>query len=96
MTKGNPTPTPHIFVCVVNRPPALEASCGASGAGSLIDAIPMLLPELGIEDARVNGCTCLGPCDKGTNMVIYPEGTFYNGVNRDNIRALLEAHFAQV
>ena len=55
----------------------------------------MILLELGIDDVRLNGCSCLGPCESGTNLVIYPEGVFYTGVKRDNIRDLLESHFVQ-
>lgn len=95
MNKGQFTAKGHIFVCVVNRPPSSEPSCGASGSGAIMDAIPMILLELGIENVRVNGCTCLGPCDSGTNLVIYPEGVFYTRVRRDNLRDLLESHFVK-
>jgi sirohydrochlorin cobaltochelatase len=53
----------------------------------------MMLLELGLTDVRVNATSCLGPCEHGSNLVIYPEGTFYRGVRPSNVRELLESHF---
>ena len=42
---------------------------------------------------RMNGCTCLGPCDDGVNMVIYPEGTFYAHVTPEDVPEIVKEHF---
>ncbi len=89
------TPSHHIFVCTTSRPIPSGPSCSGAGSGQVLNALPMLLMDLGIENVQVNGCTCLGPCEVGANMVIYPEGIFYRKVNPSNIRELLESHFVK-
>ncbi len=45
-----------------------------------------------IVTVRANRAGCLGICDFGPTVTIYPEGTFYVGVERSDVKEILEAH----
>lgn len=83
----------HVFVCITNRPPAAGASCGATGSASVIEKMQFALMEGGLMDrVRINGCTCLGPCEDGVNLVVYPEGIFYAKVTPEDVPEIVEKH----
>ncbi len=46
-----------------------------------------------METVRINGCTCLGPCDDGVNLVVYPEGVFYTKVTPEDVPEIVKEHF---
>ena len=35
---------------------------------------------------------CLGPCFEGPTIVVYPEGTWYVGVRREDVDEIVESH----
>ena len=41
---------------------------------------------------RANKSGCLGICDFGPTVAIYPEGTFYVGVKKDDVKEIIESH----
>jgi (2Fe-2S) ferredoxin len=83
----------HVFVCIANRPPMAGASCGAKGSAAVIEKLQFALMEGGLIDrVRVNGCTCLGPCDDGPNFVVYPDGVFYARVTPEDVDEIVEKH----
>jgi (2Fe-2S) ferredoxin len=71
--------------------------CDPQGkATALYQALPRLLGELGQYDnpCRVKrGLTpCLGVCAGGPLMVVYPEGTWYHGVDEQALERIIEEH----
>ena len=86
-------PEKHVFVCIANRPPTAGASCGASGSPSIIEKLQFALMEHALTSkVKVNGTTCLGPCESGVNLVIYPEGVFYSRVTPEDIDEIVQSH----
>jgi (2Fe-2S) ferredoxin len=86
-------PEKHIFVCIANRPPMAGDSCGAAGSREILERLQMQIMEKGLETkARVNGCTCIGPCEQGVNMIVYPEGVFYTRVTPDDVGEIVDEH----
>ena len=84
----------HVFVCITNRPPQAGGSCGAVGSGKVMEQMQFALMENDLMGrVRMNGCTCLGPCDEGVNMVVYPEGIFYARVTPDDVPEIVKEHF---
>ncbi len=35
---------------------------------------------------------CVGACDSGPVVLIYPEGTMYVGVNKEDVTAIIDEH----
>ena len=88
-----PLPEHHLFVCIANRPPAAGDSCGAVGSRELIERLQLSILEEGLADrVRVNGCTCLGPCEQGVNLVVYPDGVFYTRVTVEDAQEIVQGH----
>ncbi len=48
-------------------------------------ALNMGLMERGIQpdEVLVTGSSCLGPCEQGPTVVVYPDGTWYSEVKDD-------------
>jgi len=88
-------PEKHVFVCISNRPAAAGDSCGASGSRELVEHMQLAILDAGLADTvRVNGCTCLGPCEQGVNLVVYPEGVFYTRVKVEDVDEIVRGHLA--
>ena len=88
-------PERHVFVCLNTRPPGHpQASCGASGAN---DLLPLFYDELENRNlagkVAVTGTTCMGPCDWGPTVVVYPDGTWYGRVRPNDVSEIVEKHF---
>ncbi len=71
--------------------------CTAVGSGELGGYLRKRLKEEGLEedtghvlDAQTG---CLFPCNLGPVMVVYPEGTWYCGLDRAGIDRIVEEHF---
>jgi (2Fe-2S) ferredoxin len=53
------------------------------------------IKELGLAGrgrVRVNNAGCLDRCEEGPVVVIYPEGTWYTYVDREDIDEIIEQH----
>ena len=76
----------HIFICT--GPDCCTPEQGAESWAQLKAAAAKLngSPERGrIYRTKVG---CLRICDQGPTAVVYPEGTWYGGLTRDNVRTL--------
>jgi (2Fe-2S) ferredoxin len=94
MTGPNAKFQRHFFVCVKDRPAMAKPSCGARHSAEVYNA---LVEELGgheelWETVCVTVASCLGPCFDGPMVVVYPEGTWYAGVTKDDVPELVEKH----
>ncbi len=62
----------HVLVCG-------GFPCVAAGCRAVRDAIERSVREHGLErEVRIVETGCLGPCDLGPIVVVYPEGTVYS------------------
>ena len=86
-------PEKHVFVCITTRAEAAGSSCGAAGSPKVMEALMFAVMEHGLDDrVKVNGSTCLGPCDDGVNVVVYPEGVFYSRVTPEDVGEIVSEH----
>ncbi|MBQ27055.1 MAG: ferredoxin [Nitrospiraceae bacterium] len=92
-----PKPQYHIFVCTNTRPPGHpKGSCGEKSSEELLMNLTMGLIERNLMGkAVVTGATCLGPCDRGTSVVIYPDGVWYQQVGETDIADILDQHIGK-
>ncbi|MCL2636173.1 MAG: (2Fe-2S) ferredoxin domain-containing protein [Betaproteobacteria bacterium] len=84
----------HVFICCNQRENG-ESSCNAVGGGDAfayakdrIGALKMNGPGA----VRINKAGCLGRCDSGPVMVIYPEETWYSFIDRDDVEEIIQEH----
>ena len=69
----------HIFVCT-NQKPQGKTCCANTGGEPFFNYLKTKLNELnlhGPNKIRVSKSGCLGRCDLGPCIVIYPEGIWY-------------------
>ena len=84
----------HIFACSTQRPPGhSRGSCGASGAQPLWDHLRRKLEaENLLSDTGFTASGCLGFCQSGPLMVIYPEGIWYRTTSTEDVDEIVERH----
>ena len=85
----------HVFICDQRKAEGVPC-CNASGSERVIDA---LRRELGarrlMDEVQVTVCGSLGVCERGPNMVVYPEGIWYPGLTPQDVPEIVEKHFQQ-
>jgi len=83
----------HIFVCTNQRTGSEKLSCGETHGMELVAEFKKELKNLKVDlKTRANRSGCLGICDFGPTVAIYPEGIFYVGVKKDDVKEIIESH----
>jgi (2Fe-2S) ferredoxin len=93
-----PKPKYHIVVCTNTRPPGHpKPSCGSAGSPGILMAFSMGVMERGYQPGQVlvTGSACLGPCEQGPTVVVYPDGTWYSQVKEGDVAAILDEHIGK-
>ncbi|MDO5686614.1 MAG: (2Fe-2S) ferredoxin domain-containing protein [Neisseria sp.] len=90
----------HVFVCANARHSAERKSCNDCGeADSALDFLRKTVFEAGLSGkngtVRINTAGCLGRCDEGPTLVVYPEGVWYRYQSEDDLRAIVNEHLQQ-
>ena len=82
----------HLFVCTQQKPEGV-ASCPASGSFAVLDALDREIQARGLDnDAQLTTCGCMGLCDEGPVMVVYPAGVWYRRVQPSDVSEIVAAH----
>ena len=83
----------HIFVCNNQRSGTERLSCGDAHGLELVAEFKKQINDLKIGlKIRANKSGCLGICDFGPTVAIYPEGIFYVGVKKEDVKEIIESH----
>ena len=83
----------HVFVCEQRKPEGLPC-CAARGAAEVIDALRREIAARHLLDlVQVTPCASLGLCERGPNLVIYPDGVWYSGVGVADVPEIVHEHF---
>lgn len=72
-----------------------EACCADHDTKRLRDYAKRRLKELGEHGegrVRINQAGCLGRCDDGPVIVVYPEGVWYTYLDESDIDEIIESH----
>ena len=83
----------HVFVCT-NQRTELPA-CGDYETQSVRDYMKDEIKKrqmYGEGQVRISQAGCLGRCLSGPVMVIYPQGTWYTFVDRDDVDEIIDSH----
>jgi (2Fe-2S) ferredoxin len=85
----------HVFFCTNQREPD-NACCNNFDAQKLRDYVKDKVKQLGLSNAenriRINSAGCLDRCDEGPVLVIYPEGTWYTYVDKNDLDEIVSEH----
>ncbi len=72
------------------------SGCVSAGALKIKEKIQATLQEKGLlNEINIIETGCMGPCDYGPVMIVYPEGVFYKKVTLDDVAELVEEHFVK-
>lgn len=78
----------HVFICT-NGP----YCCFDGDTEGLLKRLKQRVAEAGLAgQVRINRAGCLNQCGHGPNLVVYPEGVWYCGVQADDADAIFEQH----
>ena len=82
----------HIFVCTQQKPEG-ATSCAASGSFAVLDGLDRELQARGMEgEVQLTTSGCIGLCDEGPVMVVYPEGVWYRRVQKSDVAEIVTSH----
>lgn len=84
----------HIFVCT-NQKPAGKACCANSGGEAFFVYLKEQLAQLGMSGTgktRVSKSGCLGRCNVGPCLVVYPEGVWYACASTSDVDEIIHQY----
>jgi len=85
----------HLFVCTQQKPEGV-ASCPTSGSFSVLAGLDREIQARGLDgDVQVTTCGCMGLCDEGPVMVVYPAGVWYRRVQPSDVRKIVDVHLRE-
>ena len=84
----------HVFCCDQQKPEGAPC-CSARGSARVIDTLRAEIGRQGLaDDVQVTVCGSIGLCEHGPNMIVYPEGFWYAGVQAGDVAEIVRSHFA--
>ena len=84
----------HVFCCSQQRPPSHpRGSCGAKGAPPLWERLSSRIQAGQLTSVGMVATGCLGFCNAGPLMVVYPEGIWYQPKTLEDIDEIVDSHF---
>lgn len=85
----------HVFFCV-NQRAAGEDCCANFGAQKMRDYVKDTVKTQGLDREgnriRINSAGCLGRCDDGPVLVVYPEAVWYTYVDQSDLDEIIDSH----
>lgn len=87
-------PEKHVFVCMQARPAGHpRGSCRERGCNEVGEALWSEIETRNLFGRiAVTTSGCFGPCNMGPNLLVYPDGVMYSGVNKGDIPEIIEQH----
>jgi (2Fe-2S) ferredoxin len=84
----------HVFFCCNQRPDG-ETCCNNHDANKLRVGAKDKVKELELAGAgkvRINQAGCMGRCEQGPVLVVYPEEVWYTYANSADLDEIIEEH----
>lgn len=87
-------PQRHVFICTQNRPPQHpRGSCANKGSTAVLQAFwAEQQKRQAYDQLAITYSGCLGPCDQGVNVLVYPEAVLYSGVSPADVEEIFTSH----
>lgn len=85
----------HVFFCT-NQHENGSDCCNNHGAQKARNYVKDKVKELGISthrnSIRINSAGCMGRCEEGPVIVVYPEGAWYSYRNEKDLDEIIDEH----
>src|SRR5665213_500328 len=82
----------HVFICTQGKPEGV-ASCPNNGSLQVLQALERELDSQGLDhQVQVTACGCLGLCENGPVMIVYPDGIWYRRVKEEDVPEIVGSH----
>ena len=84
----------HVFFCTNLREDG-RPCCANHDAQSMRDYAKASVKGLGLSgkgQVRINNAGCLDRCEEGPVVVVYPEGTWYTYIDKEDIDEIVDSH----
>jgi len=85
-------PKYHVFVCASTRLNGkVQGVCEKKDSHNLIQLFTEAIEDRDLgSEVMITGTGCVGLCDKGPVVMIYPEQVWYGNVSEDDIDIILD------
>ncbi len=84
----------HVYLCTQEKPDPKAPSCTNRGSKEVLEELRAELGRTGLADEiHVTASGSLGLCERGPNMVVYPDGVWYSGVQKADVAEIVREHF---
>jgi (2Fe-2S) ferredoxin/SAM-dependent methyltransferase len=85
----------HVIVCTQQKSDDVPC-CAAAGGVAVVDALREQLRRKELADHVIVSTTgCLGTCDRGPVMVVYPDAAWYAGVTPADVAEIVSSHLKE-
>ena len=82
----------HLFVCTQQKPEGV-ACCASSGSVAVLKALEREIHSRGLgNDVQLTTCGCMGLCEEGPVMAVYPAGVWYRRVQASDAAEIVASH----
>lgn len=87
-------PKYHIFVCTSSRINGQQkGACHSKESVEIVMSFMEEIEERGFGgEVFVSNTGCLGFCDKGPVVIVYPDNVWYGGVSADDVEEIMDEH----
>ena len=89
-----PKPEKHVFICLNQRPPGHpKGSCTERGTQDLLEEFGRIMEEREAWGrVAITKTGCLGPCELGPTVLVYPDGVMYVEVKAGDVAEIFDKH----
>jgi len=91
-----PKPKYHAFICTNQRPDGHpKGCCYERKSMDVWQKFAEILNQKQVYDkVQISGVrSCLGPCQFGPVVIVYPEAIWYGSVQPEDVEEIFESHF---
>jgi len=78
-------PEKHVAVCT-------NQTCAAAGSPAVLERLRQATRDSEECNVRVTRTSCLGQCNDGPNVAVYPDGVWYQRVEDEDIESIVSSH----
>lgn len=84
----------HVFFCT-NQRPAGDVCCNGHGATDAQNYAKERIAELKLKGpgkVRINKAGCMGRCEEGPVLVVYPDAVWYRYAGTKDVEEIIQEH----